>query len=257
MKRFLLLMFLAAALAFGWAQRRQAKSTGEVTPLTVFCAAGLKKPVDIIAEQCCEKTGQEVSLQFGGTGTLMSHLRIAKTGDFFLAADETAMADAAKLGLIRETFPLVVPHPVIAVAKSNPHQIKDLNDLLKSGIRLALADPEMASIGKVCKKLLGACWTALAAKAAVSKLTVTEIAADVKLGSADAALAWDHVIAQFPGIGVVETQELSVHKQRAMAAVLVFCKQPNSARRFADYLSAPAQGKVFTQHGFQPVVTSK
>ena len=60
----------------------------------------------------------QVQLQFGGTGTLLSQVRVAMQGDLFIAGDDGALDDARKLGVIREILPLVRQTPVIAVRES-------------------------------------------------------------------------------------------------------------------------------------------
>jgi molybdate transport system substrate-binding protein len=223
-----------------------------VSTLMVYCAAGLKKPVEAIGLQYQKESGTQIELQFGGTGTLLSQLRIAKRGDLFISADEGSLADARKLGVIEEAFPLAVQHPVIAVAKGNPKGVKTLADLSRADVKLALPNPEAASIGKVSKKLLGPQWDVLAAKAAVMKPTVTEIAADVKLGASDAALVWDSTVPQFDGLEVIQIPELSAHAENATAAVLTSAKASVEVLKFARYLAAPDKGgAIFKQQGFQ------
>ena len=41
-------------------------------PLIIYCAAGLKKPVEAIAQKYRAETGVEVQLQYGGTGALLT-----------------------------------------------------------------------------------------------------------------------------------------------------------------------------------------
>lgn len=139
--------FLALLLALlaGCAPSPQAKGR----PLLVFCAANLKKPVEAAAQQFLSDTGVEVQLQFGGSGTLISQLRAAKLGDLFLASDQGSMEDAKRLDLVREILPLAKQHPVIAVQAGNPKHIRTLDDLLRPDVRVALANPEAASIGRV------------------------------------------------------------------------------------------------------------
>lgn len=243
------LLLAAGGLAF-YALR---PAGGGPRQLTVFCAAGLKKPVEDAAARYREETGAEVALQFGGTGTLLSQLRVAKQGDLFIAADDASLADARKLDVIREVLPLARQQLVVAVAAGNPKQIRGFSDLLKPGVRVALPNPEAASAGKVGKHLLGDRWEELAAKAAVTKPTVTEIAADVKLGAADAALIWDSTVPQFAGLEKVELPEFAKHLENASAAVLNSAVAAPEALRFARYLSAPERGgEVFQKHGFTP-----
>ncbi|WP_395715480.1 molybdate ABC transporter substrate-binding protein [Prosthecobacter sp.] len=255
MKKTILLLLLAAFATAAWIVLMP--QNVEKTTITVFCAAGLKKPVEEIALAYQKETGDEVRLQYGGTGTLLSQLKIAKQGDLFIAADDGALSDAKKMGVTREEFQLVKQKPVIAVAKGNPKQVDGLAALKKPEIKLALPNPEAASIGRVTKQLLGTGWDALAAKAAVMKPTVTEIAADLSLGAVDAAIVWDSTVPQF-NLEAVTIPELAKHEEFATAAVLASSTQPAATLRFARYLSAPEKGgAIFQKHGFHNVPGDK
>jgi molybdate transport system substrate-binding protein len=256
LKKLVIVLCLGAAAAAAWVAFKPAKTSS--VPLTVFCAAGIKKPVEEIATAYQKETATEVRLQYGGTGTLLSQLKITKQGDLFIAADDGALADAKKLGVTREEFPLVNQQPVLAVAKGNPKHIDSLAALKNPGIKLALANPEAASISRVTKKLLGPEWEALAAKAAVMKPTVTEIAADLSLGAVDAAIVWDSTVPQFKGLEIVPLPELAKHTEHATASVLSSSQQPAEALRFARYLTAPEKGgAIFQKHGFKAVPGDK
>lgn len=255
LKKLVVVLCLAAVAAAAWVVLKPAKATS--TTLTVFCAAGMKKPVEEAAAAYQKETGTEVRLQFGGTGTLLSQLKIAQQGDLFIAADGGALADAKKLGVTRDEFPLVKQKPVLAVAKGNPKHIDSLAVLKNPEIKLALANPEAASIGRVVKKLLGAEWDALAAKAAVMKPTVTEIATDLSLGAVDAAIVWDSIVPQFK-LEIVVLPELDKHEEFATAALLSFCRQPKEATQFVDYLTAPEKGgAIFQKLGFKPATAGR
>lgn len=245
---FLIGLLIVGAVFFA-TQNKPAHSS-----LTVYCAAGMKKPIEQLAEQYRTETGIDVSLQFGGTGTLLTQLRVAKQGDLLIAADEGSLAEAQKLGVIQEVLPLAIQHPVIAVAKGNPKNIRTLADLERADVRVALPNPEAASIGKVTQKLLGSRWQTLAEKATVMKPSVTEIIADVKLGTVDAGLVWDSLLPQFAGLEAVLMPEISAHEEKASTAVLTSARSGAEALRFARYLAAPATGGVvFQSLGFHPV----
>jgi molybdenum ABC transporter molybdate-binding protein len=252
MRKVFPLLLLAAAIGLGFYALRPAGTGRSTSSLTVYCAAGLKKPVEAIAAEFEKETGTQIELQFGGTGTLLSQLRIANKGDLFIAADEGSLADARKLDVIGEVLPLAVQHPVIAVAKGNPKGITTLADLEKADVKLALPNPEAASIGKVAKMILGTRWDALAKKAAVMKPTVTEIAADVKLGASDAALVWDSTVPQFEGLEAIQMPELTSHAEKASATILKSAASSLEALKFARYLTAPEKGgAIFSKQGFQ------
>src|SRR5207302_8662408 len=126
---------------------------------------------------------------------------------------------------IREVFPLAVQHPVIAVHKGNPKNIHALADLLREDVKLALANPEAASISRVSRKALGDTWEKLAAHVTVMKPTVTEIASDITLGTVDAGILWDATVPQFQETQAIEVPELSSQKENASACVLAFSAQ--------------------------------
>ena len=224
-----------------------------VPSLTVYCAAGLKKPVEAVAAAYRREYGAEVNLQYGGSGTLLSQIEVARRGDLYIAADEGSLADGARRKLVAESVPLVSQRPVVAVRTGNPRSVRGLADLSRADVRLGLANPEAASISRVSQRLLGDAWSGLVAKAAVMKPTVTELAADLQLDAIDAAIVWDGVARQFPGLETVEVPELAAHREPAAAAVLSVCRDPAAALRFARYLAAPDEGgRIFADCGFTP-----
>lgn len=254
MKKLAAILLLLAALLGGVSiyQQRSAPRA-EAPTLTVYCAAGLKKPVEAVAQQYQREAGVEVRLQFGGSGTLLSQLRVAKQGDLFIAADDGSVADARKADVIREVIPLATQRPVIAVRSGNPKNIQTIADLLRADVKVALANSEAASISRVSRAVLGETWEKLSARAAVMKPTVNELAADLALGTVDAAIVWDSTVAQFKGTQAVTVPELSARSENASATVLNFCPQPAAALRFARYLSAPEKGgAIFKANGFTP-----
>ena len=254
MKKFALLLLALALLLGGVAfyQHRTAPSA-EKPALTVYCAAGLKKPVEAIAQQYEKEEGIAVRLQYGGSGTLLSQIRVAKQGDLYIAADDGSVADARKAEVIHEVLPLAKQHPVIAVRAGNPKNIHAVADLLRDDVKVALANPEAASISRVSRAVLGETWMKLAAHAAVMKPTVSEVAADLSLGTVDAAIIWDSTLAQFKETQAIEAPELASRVENASACVLNFAPQPAAALRFARYLNAPEKGgAVFKANGFTP-----
>jgi molybdate transport system substrate-binding protein len=247
-----LILFALAAAVLGLVTMRRG-SERSVDSLTVYCAAGLKKPVEAVAEAYRKEFGIEVNLQYGGTGTLISQIEVAKRGDLFVAADAASLDDAEKRGLTAESVPLAWLRPVVAVKSGNPKSIRSLADLSREGVRLALANPEAASVSKVSRSLLGDAWDTLAEHAVVMKPTVSELGADLVIGAVDAAIVWDATVTQFEGLEAVEIAEISGHREHASIAVLSACENPAAALRFARYLAAPEKGaRAFAQFGFDP-----
>ena len=174
-------------------------------PLLVFCAAGIKPPVEAVAHEYEQVFGIRVQIQYGGSGTLLSNLRVADAGDLFLAADESYMKSAREFGLLAETIPLARQRPVIAVARGNPKNIHTLQDLRRADLRVALANPEATSIGRTVRALLQRAgqWPEFEKRITVFKPTVNDVANDVKIGSVDAGIVWDATALQYSELEIV------------------------------------------------------
>lgn len=252
------LLFRPAMEPTSEATATAAPDVQDAVPLMVYCAAGVKAPVEAIArafEQ--EAFGSPIQLQFGGSGTLLSNLQVARRGDLFIAADSSYIDLARQQDLIGEGVAVARQTPVIAVAKGNPKRIAGVEDLVRDDVRLALANPEAASIGQLTKKLLESSgqWEKVAAQAKVYKPTVSDVANDVLLGTVDAAIVWDANVRQFSDqLEAVEVADWKSHPQDVTAGVLRFSEHPEAALRFARYMQDPAQGgEEFVSRGYEPV----
>ena len=227
---------------------------GQGGTLTVYCASGIKNPVTEAAALYQKEFGTEVNLQFGGTGTLLGQLQVAKRGDLFIAADQLSVANACGTGVGMEVIPLCRQYPVIGVPAGNPKGVGSLDDLFRDGLRVAVANPEAASIGKIVRTALGDRWQELAEKVVVMKPTVTELAADLTVGAVDAVVIWNSTVPQFDGIEAVRVPEFSSHIDTVSVVVLASTEQAPAALKFARYLAAPEKGgAVFARMGYDVI----
>jgi len=229
-------------------------------PLVFYCAAGVNPPVAEVVKDYQEQLGVTVSVQYGGSGTLLSNLRVAQTGDLYLAADASYIEIARAQGLIAETIPLAIQRPVIVAAKGNPRKIQSAKDLLREDVRVALGNPDAASIGKQTEAAMSKAglWESLqraVQSRGVFKPTVNDVANDVKIGTVDAGVVWDAVARQYPQLEIVAP--LTEDPNFAMeitVAVLRSSRWPTEALRFARYLSARDKGlEVFRRHHYTVV----
>lgn len=233
-------------------------TANEDDALVMYCAAGIKPPVAAAAAQFAEEEfGIPVHLQYGGSGTLLSNLQVAKKGDLYLAADTSYIEIAREKGLLDEAISVARMHPVIMVKKGNPKKIQSIDDLLKADVTFALANPDAASIGKLTKKKLTEAgkWDAVSRSARVFKPTVSEISSDVLLGAVDAAIVWDATVNQHPEkASMVDVPEFSGTIKNVTVGVLNSSDKPQKALMFARYLQAPEKGqKQFAEKGYETV----
>jgi molybdenum ABC transporter molybdate-binding protein len=232
---------------------------GGESHLLMYCAAGLREPVEAVAAEYQREFGVEVQLQFGGSETLLHLAEVSKTGDLFLAADDSYTRQGRAKGVVEETLPIATMEPVVVVRKGNPKQIRSAADLSRDDVKVALASPDQAAVGKLTRKLFEAAglWKSVEARvtaAGVFKPTVGDVANDVKLGSVDAGVVWDTTAAMYPELEIVPTSELAGGRASIEMGVLSYAKAPTAALRFARYLAARDRGLLkFKEKGFKPV----
>ncbi len=254
---FLLSIFVFFLFAVGlyWGTRSQSQLDGE-EGLLLYCAAGIKPPVIDTVKDYEEEYGVKVRLQYGGSGQLLSNLRVSNSGDLYLAGDASYIERAQQEGLVQEMIPLATMVPVIAVKKGNPKEIEGISDLLREEVQVAIANPEAAAVGRMTQKILEKSgeWRLLQEKAKVQKPTVNDIANDIKIGSVDAGIVWDSIGAQYEALEVIHTEAMDQGVQEVAIGVLSRCERPAQALHFARYLGARDQGlQHFKKHGYNPV----
>ncbi len=100
-----LLAGLVALLAFDPARWTRRASE---TSLVVYCAAGLKVPVEKAAREYEEAYGVEVQLQYGGSNTLLASLQVSDRADLYVPAEDAYVESALSMqtaGVVRGLRP--------------------------------------------------------------------------------------------------------------------------------------------------------
>src|SRR5258706_1222006 len=243
-----ILVFLVALIL-----RARSRTAPAPQPLLVHCAAGLKVPVEAVARDYERSTGLRVELTFGGSQTLLANIALSGLGDIFIPADDSYIELAREKNLVTTVLPIAEMTAVLLMPKDQ--KMTSLSDLLKSDLTIAQANPDAAAIGKLVReKLPKATWEALRTRTAVFTATVTEAANAVKIGSVQAAFIWDAMAQQYPALKTVHLPELDPVKARVALATLKNSRQPETALRFAQFITAPDTGlQQFERNGFKIV----
>ncbi len=225
--------------------------------IVVYCAAGMRVPMEEIVESYQSEYDTSITIQYGGSNTLLSQIEVARQGDLFLAADLSYLDLAREKKLVNEVLPLATMRAVVAVPKGNPKQVSSIDDLMK--LKVAAANPDQAAIGGETRRLLSASghWQQFdehVRESGVYKPTVGEVANDVVLGSVDAGIVWNAVATQYPELEIVDIDQFANSSADIAIGVLSTSKQPTAALRFARYVAASDRGQpIFAEHGFESV----
>src|SRR5687768_12472409 len=90
---------------------------GSATSLLLYCAAGVRKPVEAAAAEYEKAYGVKIQIQPGASQTLLANMQLSGVGDVYLPADDSYIALAREKGLVEEVTPLARMKPVLAVKR--------------------------------------------------------------------------------------------------------------------------------------------
>jgi molybdate transport system substrate-binding protein len=223
-------------------------------PLIVYCAAGVKTPVEQTAREYEKEFGILVQLQYDNSQTLLVGIEVSQRGDLYVPADDRYIDLAREKNLVEESLDLANMSAVLAVKKGNPLGVQSIDDLIHKHAKLAHANPDAAAVGKLSRESLrkSGSWEKYAKQVIVYKGTVSDVANDIRLGTVDGGIIWDAMLHQFADLEAVPLPELADASAHLQVAVLRCSTQPAEALRFARYLAAPEHGlKQFQQYGYR------
>ncbi len=130
--------------------------------LLVYAGAASKPPTEEAAKLYEQKTGVKVDLVIGGSGYVLSQMRLAKQGDIYFPGSSDYVEKAKREGDVIAGSQKVIVYlvPAINVVKGNPHGIRALQDLTEPGIKVAIANPEGVCVGAYAVEIIEKAFTA-------------------------------------------------------------------------------------------------
>ena len=124
--------------------------------ILIYAGAASKPATDEIVRVFKEKTGIVADVIFGGSGFVLSQMKLSKKGDLYFPGSSDFMELAKKEDLVFPESEKIVVYLVSAinVQKGNPKGIHSLRDLTKDRIRVAIANPEMVCVGTYAVEII-------------------------------------------------------------------------------------------------------
>jgi molybdate transport system substrate-binding protein len=134
----------------------QAQLAFSAAKLLLFAGAASKPATEEVIEAFQKKTGIIVEATFGGSGFVLSQMKLAQRGDLYFPGSSDFMEMAKREGLVFPDSERIVVYlvPAINVQKGNPKGIRTLRDLTREGLRLAIAHPEMVCVGTYAVEII-------------------------------------------------------------------------------------------------------
>jgi len=210
--------------------------------LELFIGSASKPATEEAAAAFEAKTGCRMVLHFGGSGDMLSKMKLAQRGDIYFpgSSDFMALAKRDKL-VVADTEKIVVYLlPAINVPADNPKQIEKLADLAKPGVRLGIARPDTVCVGLYAVEVLT--HNGLADKVKPNIVTNAESCAKTAqlaaLGTVDAVLGWR--VFHFWKPDKIKTIMLGPEQIPRVGYIPIvissFCEQPEVAQQFIDFV---------------------
>jgi molybdate transport system substrate-binding protein len=248
MKRLFLFAFLLAS--FSW---------GEAPRLMVFAGSASKPPTQEAAKAFTAKTGIPVDLIFGGSGYVLSQMKLSRQGDLYFPGSSDYMEIAKRQKLVDPSTEKIVVYlvPAINVQKGNPKHIHSLQDLTRPGIRVAIATPDGVCVGAYAVEILEKNFTPQQKRAFRKNLvnytaSCSKTANAVSLRQVDAVIGW-RVFGHW-NPKRIETIPLKSDQLVRIGyipiAVSRFSKHPKLARKFINFLLSPQGQKIFVKYHY-------
>lgn len=227
--------------------------------LLVFAGAASEPPTEEAAKLYEEKTGVKVELVFGGSGYVLSQMKLAKQGDIYFPGSSDYMEKAKRDDDVFADTEKVIVYlvPAINVQKGNPRNIRMLKDLTRPGLKVAIANPEGVCVGAYAVEIIEKEFTP-AEKAAFKRnlINYTEscekTATAISLKMADAVIGWR--VFEHWDPARIETVPLPKEQIPRIGyipvAIAKFTKDRAAAQRFIDFLTSPEGRAIYAKHHY-------
>lgn len=243
-----------SGIARPWAgERRQGEMRAAERSIELFAGSVSRLPVEEAARLFERETGITVVSRFGGSGKMLSEMKLAGRGDLYLPGSSDYMELAKENGLVVAQSERIVAYlvPAIVVAKGNPLGVLRLEDLARPGLRVAIARPDAVCVGLYAVEILER--AGISGRVRPNIVTHAEscekLAQVVALGLADAAIGWR--VMQYWDDERLEAVALAPDQVSRVGyipvAVSVFSRKPALARRFIAFLTSPAGRSRFAK----------
>jgi molybdate transport system substrate-binding protein len=223
--------------------------------LLVHAAASLSDAMNEIAPAYEKESGDKLQFNFGASSMLERQIEEGAPADLFLSADEAKMDQLEKKGLLLTGTrrSLLSNLLVIVVGTAATVVPKSAADLVKPEYKkLALAETQSVPAGIYAREYLQklGLWRALQERVVPTESVRAGLAA-VESGNVEAGFVYktDALISKKVKIAV----EIPAAEGPSISypiAVMQSSKQPERAKKFAEYLAAQDARRVFEKFGF-------
>lgn len=221
-------------------------------PLRLYCAAGLKKPMDVVIAGFTKETGIKVEPNYGASGGLYAQIVSGQPCDVFLSADWKFLVKLEEEKLLKSKVAYLKDEIVLIVAPSSKDKVKSFEDLQKRGLTVTVAD-KRAPVGEYSVKGLTSLglWEKIKPQVKAMPTTVNQVAIMVQEDQIDAGLTYSSVANMYK-LPIVARMGNDLTGDIVFGFGILKGKQEDSAAQLIAYALKHVQ--EFTTYGWKPLV---
>lgn len=230
-------------------------ATGEQRTITVFCGSASKPAIEEAAQAFEALTGIRVYLNFSGSGTMLSQMKVSRSGDLYIPGSPDYMLMAERNGVVETEAVKIISYliPAILVQHGNPENIQSLSDLARPGIEVGIGNPEVVCVGLYAYEILehNNLLTEVEANIVTHAESCSKTASLVALKSVDAILGWRVFSRWHDTIDVVYLKPEQVPRIAYIpGAISTFTEDRESAQEFLNFLVSTQGQEIFSRWGY-------
>lgn len=227
----------------------------ETNSITAFCGSASKPAMEEAAAVFAEKTGIEVYLNFSGSGTMLSQMKISQSGDLYIPGSPDFMAMAVRDGVVDPDSVEIIAYlvPAILVQEGNPKNIQSLSDLAGPGIEVGIGNPESVCVGLYAYEIMehSNLIEEIVPNIVTHAESCSKTATLVALKSVDAILGWRVFAYWHDNIDVVFLEPEQLPRLAYIpGAVSTYTENRESAQKFLDFLISAEGQEIFAKWGY-------
>jgi len=227
--------------------------------LMVFAGSASQPPMELAAKAFEQKTGVKVDTVFGGSGYVLSQMKLDKKGDLYFPGSSDFMEIAKRDGVVYPETEQKIVYLVnsINVKKGNPKNIQTLQDLTKPGIKVVIANPECVCVGLYTVEIIEKTFTP-EEKQAFRNNTLNyaesceKTATAVSFNTVDAVIGWS--VFQYWDPGKIETIKLKPSETMRIGyipiAISKYTGNRQLAQQFIDFLQSEEGKNIFKKYQY-------
>lgn len=223
--------------------------------VVVFAGSASQPPLEEAAKVFEEESGTPIILHMGGSGAMLSQIRLTDHGDLYIPGSPDYMEKAQGFGVVAQDSAIIAYLiPAIIVKKGNPLHISVLKDLNREGLRIGLADPDGVCVGIYAVEILEANGLIDEVRPNLHGMveSCAKAAAMIPLNLVDVVLGWREFAAWNSDVmdAVLLNPDELPRLAYIPAAVLKHAKNPQGAEAFMDFLKSEQGQAIFQKWGY-------